>query len=75
MKSSKNELSADEALRTLFDFSVIAYEKRIGGGGSGWFFKYAENSGAWDNAATRFKVHLGLKEYAKLKEDRQSQET
>lgn len=69
-----NKYNADEALRLLFEFSVIGYEKRIGGGGSGWFFRYAENSDAWDNTASRFKVHQGLKEFAKLKEDRQIQD-
>ena len=26
-------------------------------------------SQGWDNSASRFKVHLGLKEYAKLREE------
>lgn len=72
VKSTENELSADEALRTLYNFSVIAYEKRSGYGGSAWSFKYAEQNNVWDNSAMRFKVHLGLKEYAKLREERQN---
>lgn len=68
--SGKNDKSASDALRTLYDFSVIGYQRRSGYGGSSWVFQYSDPASGWDNAATSFKVHLGLKEYAKLKEER-----
>lgn len=68
-KSASNKVSADEALDTLYRFSVIGYERRSGYGGSSWAFQYINPEAGWDNRATRFKVHLGLKEFAKLRED------
>lgn len=70
-RSPGNSVSADEALSFLYRFSVIGYEKRSGYGGSSWVFQYSDPQAGWDAAATRFKVHLGLKEYAKLSELRQ----
>jgi hypothetical protein len=70
-RTEDNPLNAEEALRQLYRFSVIGYEKRSGYGGSGWAFQYADPEAGWDNSSSRFKVHLGLKEYAKLKESRQ----
>lgn len=70
-RSKNNEVAADEALSLLYRFSVIGYERRSGYGGSSWAFQYTDPEAGWDNAATRFKVHLGLKEYAKLREARQ----
>jgi hypothetical protein len=69
-RSSSNPKEADEALRLLYSFSVIGYERRSGYGGSSWAFHYTDPEAGWDQSATRFKVHLGLKEYAKLREDR-----
>jgi hypothetical protein len=69
-KSTENALSADEALSLLYRFSVIGYPVRSGYGGSGWIFQYTDPSAGWDNGAKRFKVHSGLKEYAKLRETR-----
>jgi hypothetical protein len=68
-RSKGNPLAADEALETLFRFSVIGYERRSGYGGSSWAFQYTHPEAGWDNRATRFKVHLGLKEFAKLREN------
>jgi hypothetical protein len=68
--SPTNDRSAADALRTMYEFSVIGYERRSGYGGSSWVFQYTDPASGWDNAATKFKVHLGLKEYAKLKEER-----
>jgi hypothetical protein len=70
-KSKKNETSSAEALSLLYRFSVIGYERRSGYGGSSWAFQYTDPEAGWDSAATRFKVHPGLKEYAKLREARQ----
>lgn len=55
----------------MYRFSVIGYERRSGYGGSSWAFQYTNPEAGWDNSVTRFKVHLGLKEYAKLRETRQ----
>jgi hypothetical protein len=68
-RTSANGLGADEALEVLYRFSVIGYERRSGYGGSSWAFHYTSPEAGWDNRATRFKVHLGLKEFAKLRED------
>lgn len=70
MKTAKNNFSAEEALAMLFRFSVIGYETRMAKGGSGWAFRYIEPNAKWDPFVNRLKVHLGLKEYAKLKEER-----
>ena len=69
-KSKGNPIEADEALRILHRFSVIGYEKRSGYGGSSWTFLFEEPDAGWDSSANRFKVHPGLKEYAKLRESR-----
>lgn len=69
-KNRRNDIEADEALELLYNFSVIGYRKGLGKGGSGWVFQYADPDAGWDNAATRLKVHAGLKEIAKLREER-----
>lgn len=69
-KSKANELSVDDALSMLYQYSVIGYEGRSGYGGSSWIFHYLQPQAGWDGKATRFKVHAGLKEYAKLREER-----
>lgn len=69
-KSRDNDIDADKALELMYRFSVIGYETRSGYGGSSWSFRYSDPNAGWDNSATRFKVHLGLKEYAKLRETR-----
>jgi hypothetical protein len=68
-RSKHNTVGNDEALELLYRFSVIGYERRSGYGGSSWAFQYTNPEAGWDNRATRFKVHLGLKEFAKLRED------
>ena len=70
-KSMRNTVSADEALQLLYRFSVIGYARRSGYGGSSWAFQYTNPEAGWDNSAGTFKVHLGLKEFAKLREERQ----
>jgi hypothetical protein len=69
-RSAQNHAGVDDALQLLYSFSVIGYEKRSGYGGSSWVFQYSDPQAGWDRSATRFKVHLGLKEYAKLREER-----
>ena len=68
-RSSANQVTAEEALEQLYRFSVIGYERRSGYGGSSWAFQFTDPEAGWDRSATRFKVHLGLKEYARLRED------
>ena len=69
-RSKDNEIDPEDALRILYSFSVLGYERRSGYGGSSWAFQYTDPEAGWDNSASRFKVHLGLKEYAKLREER-----
>lgn len=69
-KSKGNAYDADEALEKLYSFSVIGYRRGIGKGGSGWVFQYTDPQAGWDSGTTRLKVHLGLKEFAKLREER-----
>lgn len=69
-RSSKNPVGPDEALELLYSFSVIGYRSSLGTGGSGWYFQYLEPQAGYDNASSILKVHLGLKEYAKLREER-----
>ncbi len=71
-KSARNQVSADDALQLLYRFSVIGYARRSGYGGSSWAFQYTNPEAGWDNSASVFKVHLGLKEFAKLREERLS---
>ena len=71
-RSQANQLTAAEALQMLYRFSVIGYERRSGYGGSSWSFQYTNPEAGWDTAASTFKVHLGLKEFAKLREERTS---
>ena len=66
----EKKYSEHEALEQLYNFSIIEYETRSGYGGSGWKSKFANPELGWDANAVRFKVHLGLKEFLKLKEER-----
>lgn len=69
-KSAANPLSANDALKMLYRFSVIGYERRSGYGGTSWSFQYTNPEAGWDDGAQKLKVHQGLKEYAKLSEER-----
>lgn len=69
-RASDNSADADHALELLYKFSVIGYSSRSGYGGSSWIFHYVDPQAGWDSGAKKFKVHLGLKEYAKLRETR-----
>lgn len=68
-RSAENPVGADQALELLYRFSVIGYEHRSGYGGSYWAFQYINPEAGWDSRASKFKVHLGLKEFAKLREE------
>lgn len=69
-RTKNNNFDTDEALETLYSFSVIGYRRSIGGGGSGWVFQYSDPEAGWDSVSTKLKVHSGLKEFAKLREGR-----
>lgn len=69
-RTPQNTVTAPAALERLYRFSVIGYERRSGYGGSSWAFQYTNPEAGWDNSSATFKVHLGLKEYAKLREER-----
>ena len=69
-RTQASSIPTDEALKLLYRFSVIGYDRRSGYGGSSWAFQYVDPASGWDTSASRFKVHLGLKEYAKLREER-----
>jgi energy-coupling factor transporter ATP-binding protein EcfA2 len=71
VQSGKNpKYNAMDSLEELYNFGIIGYEARSGYGGSGWKTKFANPELGWDSNAIRFKVHLGLKEFMKLKEGR-----
>lgn len=70
-RKGAKKLSVDDALERLYQYSIIGYRRGIGRGGSGWVFQYSDPDAGWDNAASRLKVHQGLKEFAKLREARE----
>ncbi len=49
-------------------------QKKFGGEksvkGLRWAFQYTNSEAGWDSSASTLKVHPGLKEHAKLREDR-----
>lgn len=61
--------SVDDVLEKLYNFSVIGYDSRLPRGGAEWVFRYSHRK-RFDSLAGRFKVHPGLKEFAKLREER-----
>lgn len=69
-RTKSNKLDAGAALETLYKYSVVGYRKGQGYGGSGWVFQYLEPQAGWDGGASLLKVHDGLKEYARLREER-----
>jgi hypothetical protein len=67
-RSPDNPIDADDALRLLHEFSVVGYQARSGYGGSTWVFRYTHPEAGWDHRASQFKVHAGLKQFAKLRD-------
>lgn len=70
IRSKTNPLDGEAALEQLYRFSIVGYLRPSAGGGSSWSFRYSDENAGWDAAASRLKVHIGLKEHAQLKEDR-----
>ena len=59
----------EQALQTLYEYSVLGTYKVSGYGGTKWIYRYAQPAETWDSTGTLYKVHLGLKEYLALKEN------
>jgi energy-coupling factor transporter ATP-binding protein EcfA2 len=70
LRLERYELSPDDALEMLYQFSVIGFTKIGGGGygGSATAFRYRSPTVSFDPAAPYFNVHLGLKEALELVE-------
>ena len=71
LRSKKNKIGeASEALKRLFEYSVVAYLRPKSGGGSDWVWRYKNRTSTYDARAERFRVHPGLIEFASLREER-----
>ncbi len=70
IKSEENTVNDADALKLLYRFSVIGCERRYGSGGRSWAFQYKDQEAGYDSGVSKLKVHLGLKEFAKLVEER-----
>lgn len=72
IKLRKPELPpSNYILYSLFEFSAIGFLKVGGsGGGSEWVWKYQNTETEYDDRATVFRVHSGLKEVLELKQGR-----
>lgn len=63
----------NDVLRRLFEFSVIGYQRTGGvGGGSEYMYRYMDPNVRFDEAASTFRVHLGLQEAFGLKKFRRT---
>ncbi|MBC3940340.1 P-loop ATPase, Sll1717 family [Sphingomonas albertensis] len=70
-RSEGNSISDYErALEILYNYSVIAYLRPRPSGGTDWIWKYKQPDQNFDSKAERFKVHLGLQEFANLRSER-----
>jgi hypothetical protein len=65
----REQISAHNALKKLFEFSIVGFYQ-VGGmgyGGSGYVFKYKDNKIQFDENAKIYRIHLGLVETLGLK--------
>lgn len=64
--------SCDTVLERLYEFSIIGFYKPGGGGygGSEYRFQYTSDYQRFNQNASKYKVHLGYKEYLELIEQR-----
>jgi hypothetical protein len=61
-------MSVNDALRRLFEFSLVGYLKTGGGGGgSSYVWRYLDPRARYDDAAVNFRVHPGFKEVLALR--------
>jgi len=73
LRSKKNKVQEpSEALKRLFEYSIVAYLRPKSGGGSDWVWRYKNRTSTYDARADRFRVHPGLIEFANLREERRS---
>ncbi len=71
VRSKKNKIvDPAEALKRLFDYSVVTYVRPKSGGGTEWNWRYKNRTATFDARAERFRVHPGLTEFATLREER-----
>lgn len=71
VEARKQLPSSTYLLKQLYDFSAIAFLKVGGtGGGSEWVWKYKDTEVEYDDRATIFRAHSGLKEILELKQGR-----
>lgn len=67
----KDAPTYSEFLRELYNFSAIGYLKVGGsGGGSEWVWRHEDTDAEYDERASVFRVHSGLKEVLSLKQGR-----
>lgn len=66
--------SSDIVMERLYEFSIIGFYKPGGGGygGSEYRFQYTSDHQKFNPNASKFKVHLGFKEYLELIENREA---
>jgi len=73
VKTKKNKIpDAGEALKRLFEYSVVTYVRPKTGGGTEWVWRYKNRTATFDARAERFRVHPGLTEFANLREERRT---
>lgn len=72
-KSAKNPIAdSGRALEILYNYSIIAYLRPRPSGGTDWIWKYKQPDQNFDPNADRFKVHLGLQDFANLRAERRA---
>lgn len=70
--TSNNVEDSSSALSRLFEYSAVAYLRPRRGGGTDWVWKYKDRTANFDARAERFRVHLGIVEFANLREERRT---
>ncbi len=67
------DATPEDVLRSLFEFSIIGYQKTGGvGGGSAFIWRYLDPTIRFDEGATSFRIHPGLMEALGLKKFRKN---
>lgn len=71
-KRNNLQETSEVILERLYEFSIIGFYKPGGGGygGSEYRFQYTSENQTFNRTASRYKVHLGYKEYLELIENR-----
>ncbi|MEL0211890.1 MAG: hypothetical protein VW891_15145, partial [Novosphingobium sp.] len=72
-RTNSNPVAESErALEILFNYSIISYLRPRPSGGTDWIWKYKQPDQNFDPNADRFKVHLGLQDFANLRAERRA---